>query len=167
MDKSICMKPLLLLMAYPLFFACSSGTASKPKQPGTNQPHPTSSAQQLLFDSSWKTIHVFVALCDNTYQGIIPVPAAIGNGEDKEHNLYWGCSLGISAYFKASKEWKLVRKYQIDSIKLERLVFQHLSAKYFLVADAYRGKDIKTCTIDFLNACSGQLKDTIQVKGIL
>lgn len=29
-----------------------------------------------------KTIHVYVALCDNVYQGIVPVPKAIGNGDD-------------------------------------------------------------------------------------
>ncbi|EDY21883.1 hypothetical protein CfE428DRAFT_0008 [Chthoniobacter flavus Ellin428] len=35
-------------------------------------------------------IHVFVALADNATQGIVPVPAKIGNGDDAEHNLYWG-----------------------------------------------------------------------------
>lgn len=29
-----------------------------------------------------KTIHVYVALCDNVYQGIVPVPKTIGNGDD-------------------------------------------------------------------------------------
>ncbi len=37
-----------------------------------------------------RTIHVFVALADNQNQGIVPVPAALGNGEDPERNLYWG-----------------------------------------------------------------------------
>lgn len=41
-----------------------------------------------------KTIGVFVALADNASQGIVPVPAAIGNGDDPERNLYWGTAGG-------------------------------------------------------------------------
>ena len=29
-----------------------------------------------------KTVHVFVALCDNENQGIVPVPARLGNRTD-------------------------------------------------------------------------------------
>lgn len=115
-------------------------------------------------DSTNKVIHIFVALCDNEYQGIVPVPNKIGNGRDLNNNLYWGCGYGIRTYFKKSKEWKLLRKYKIDSIKLERLVFKHVSKSYYLVADAYNGKYIKTCTHDFLNSVSGREKDTIQIK---
>ena len=42
-----------------------------------------------------KTIHVFVALYDNKYQGIIPVPQKIGNGQDPRLNLYWGAGYGV------------------------------------------------------------------------
>ena len=41
-------------------------------------------------ESPARTVHVFVALADNLHQGIVPVPAKLGNGEDPEHNLYWG-----------------------------------------------------------------------------
>jgi hypothetical protein len=37
-----------------------------------------------------RTIHVFVSLADNQNQGIVPVPARLGNGLDATHNLYWG-----------------------------------------------------------------------------
>ena len=56
-----------------------------------------------------KTIHVLVALCDNKYQGIVPVPKGIGNGQDADSNLYWGCGYGVRTYFKRSKEWKFVK----------------------------------------------------------
>jgi hypothetical protein len=65
--------------------------------------------QSVAFDSLAKTLHVFVALCDNKYQGIVPVPARIGNGQDPNTNLYWGCGYGIRTYFKKSGEWKLVQ----------------------------------------------------------
>jgi hypothetical protein len=117
------------------------------------------------YDSSTKTIHVFVALCDNKYQGIVPVPAAIGNGQDPNGNLYWGCSAGIRTYFKNSKEWTLVKRSKPDNIRLERLVFKHKTKKYYLIADAYDGRYIKQCTIDFLRSCSGQVKDTLHING--
>ncbi len=116
-----------------------------------------------LYDTTTKTIHIFVALCDNKYQGIVPVPKKIGNGQDQNSNLYWGCGFGVRTYFKKSKEWKLVKTQKIDSIKLERLVFKQVSKNYFLVADAYNGKYIKQCTKDFLKSSCGQLKDTLHI----
>ena len=114
-------------------------------------------------DTLQKVIHVFVALCDNKYQGIVPVPAKIGNGQDPDNNLYWGCAFGIRSYFKNSKNWKLLKKYPIDSMKLERLIFKHTTADYYLVADAYNGKYIKQCTIDFLRSCAGIHKENLTV----
>ncbi|RNL78010.1 hypothetical protein ED312_20100 [Sinomicrobium pectinilyticum] len=110
-----------------------------------------------------KTIHIFVALCDNKYQGIVPVPAKIGNGQDPHNNLYWGCGFGVRTYFKNSKEWALVKKQKSDSIILERLVFKHQNKNFYLVADAYDGKHIKQCTKDFLQSSCGQLKDTLVI----
>lgn len=123
-----------------------------------------SSKNKEVIDSASKTIHIFVALCDNKYQGIVPVPPKIGNGQDPNNNLYWGCGYGVRTYFKKSKEWKLLRTHKIDSLKLERIVFKHVSKNYYLVADAYNGKFIKQCTIDFFNACAGKLKDTIHIQ---
>ncbi len=116
-----------------------------------------------LFDTTFKVVHVFVALCDNQYQGIVPVPAAIGNGQNPANNLYWGCSFGIYAYFKNSKEWQVVEREKLNDMKLERLILKHTSKKYYLIADAYNGKYIKQCTKDFLYSCSGQIKDTIHI----
>ena len=116
-----------------------------------------------LYDSSYKTIHVLVALCDNKYQGIVPVPAKIGNGQDPDNNLYWGCAFGVRSYFKNSKEWIFLRKEKLDSIKIERLIFKHKTANYYLIADAYDGRYIKQATIDLLQSCSGRMKDAITI----
>ena len=120
-------------------------------------------SKAIQFDTATKTIHILVALCDNSYQGIVPVPAGIGNGQDPNTNLYWGCGYGIRTYFKNSKEWKLLRTQKLDSIRLERLVFKHATKNYYLLADAYNGKYIEQCTVDFLKSSSGQLKDTIHI----
>jgi hypothetical protein len=114
-------------------------------------------------ESSLRAIHVFVALCDNRYQGIVPVPASIGNGQDPKTNLYWGCSNGIKSYFKRSDEWKLISSKQNPSTTiLERLLFKHKTKHLYLLADAYDGQFIKQTTIDFLNASSG--KNEIEIK---
>jgi len=116
-------------------------------------------------DPALKCIHVFVALCDNKYQGIVPVPAKIGNGQDPDNNLYWGSGFGVRTFFKKSKDWKLIRAEKLNKKVLERLVFRHVSKKYYLVADAYDGEFIKQTTTDFLYSCAGQLKDTLHIDG--
>ncbi|RQO32662.1 hypothetical protein DBR32_00905 [Taibaiella sp. KBW10] len=115
------------------------------------------------FDTTCKVIHVFVALCDNTYQGIVPVPDKIGNGQDPKNNLYWGCAFGIKTFFKNSAEWTLIQTTADNDTLLERLVFKYKTKPYYLVADAYNGRHIKPCTIDFLRSSSGQYKDTLRL----
>lgn len=115
------------------------------------------------FKTTSKVIHVFVALCDNKYQGIVPVPSKIGNGQDPDNNLYWGCGYGIRTYFKKSTQWKFLKSEKLSGTVLERVVFKHLSKDFYLIADAYDGKKIKTCIEDFLKSNSGELKSTIMV----
>lgn len=58
------------------------------------------------------SIHVFTALCDNKYQGIVPVPAKMGNGQDTDNNLYWGWGYGVCTcfnnHFKADGDYPLL-----------------------------------------------------------
>ena len=160
------MKHLVLFIALcPSIIGCESRSQSRKTMPTSKTPANTGVTQIAAYDSVTRTVHVFVALCDNKYQGIVPVPAAIGNGQNPNSNLYWGCSAGIRTYFKNSKEWTLVKRLKLDNIRLERLVFKHKTKKYYLVADAYDGQYIKQCTIDFLKSCSGQLKDTLHING--
>jgi hypothetical protein len=114
-----------------------------------------------------KVIHVFVALCDNKYQGIVPVPTKIGNGQDPDNNLYWGCSFGIREFFKKSKDWQLINKTKDPNGKiLEACIFKHNVSNTFLIAEAYDGKEIKQCTVDFLKACAGQTAQTLYLNKI-
>lgn len=119
----------------------------------------------LQIDHSIQTAHVFVALCDNKYQGIVPVPAKIGNGQDPVNNLYWGAMYGVKTYFKNSKDWKLLRSSKINDTILERLVFKHKTKDFYLIADAYDGEYIEQTTKDFLYSSAGQEKDTLQIDG--
>ncbi|MHC4324447.1 MAG: hypothetical protein ACYSUX_09260 [Planctomycetota bacterium] len=103
-----------------------------------------------------RTIHVIVALCDNDSQGIVPVPKSLGNGDDPHNNLYWGALYGTKSFIKKSRDWKLVEtKKKVNEKILERIIFRHTSANVYLVADAYRGKNIKSAVECFLNAAVG------------
>jgi len=117
-----------------------------------------------FLNAQTKIIHVYVALCDNDSQGIVPVPKKIGNGNDPENNLYWGCGYGVRTFFKNSAEWKLLskRKAVSDTI-LERLIFKHITQDAYLIADGYKGDKIKTCTENFFKSASGNISDTIQI----
>lgn len=155
------MRLLYFICCNILLTACNARSSGKRTD---NIPNPSpSTATTFVSDTSYKTIHILVALCDNKYQGIVPVPAKIGNGQDPANNLYWGCGYGIKTYFKKSKDWQLIRTEKKDSLILERLVFKHVSKKYYLVADAYDGKYIQHCTRQFLSNSCGQTKDTISI----
>lgn len=115
-----------------------------------------------------QVVHVFVALCDNASQGIIPVPAKIGDGDKPDANLYWGCSDGAKSCFRASKSWKALPAVASPRAEvLERVVFRHGRRKdVFLVADAWRGREIKSCLQAFVDAAGGKGgAESIQVKG--
>jgi hypothetical protein len=98
-------------------------------------------------------IHVFVALADNEHQGIVPVPAKIGKGDDAERNLYWGCDEALPATLRRSASWKLQKTEPGPKASIiERRTYLHASGEWKLVADAYRGTAIRECTVDFFAA---------------
>src|SRR5437879_13864434 len=84
--------------------------------------------------SSPRVVRVFVALADNQHQGIIPVPAALGNGSDPQRNLYWGAAYGVKSFFRASKEWELIwsGRPSKDAI-LERCIFKNRQGNVFFI----------------------------------
>lgn len=103
-----------------------------------------------------RVVHVFVALADNEHQGIIPVPPALGNGDDPARNLYWGAAFGVRTFFRNSPDWEEVLRVQKPyQGVLERSVFQHRAQSVVLVADAYRGSEIKRALTDFFRTASG------------
>ena len=113
-----------------------------------------------------RVAYVIVALCDNVNQGIVPVPAALGNGDDPARNLYWGARFGVRTHFNASREWRALGAVENPAPKiLERVVYRHRTLDAYLVADAYRGAEIKQATVDFFNVASGNLNPTFEDGG--
>jgi hypothetical protein len=112
--------------------------------------------ENALAQSSPRIIHVFVALADNQHQGIIPVPAALGNGDDPARNLYWGAAFGVRTFFRKSPDWQEIAVIPSPtSAILERVVFRHRETGTLLVADAYRGSEIRQAMTDFFLAAAG------------
>lgn len=115
-------------------------------------------------NSAIRTVHVFVALADNQHQGIVPVAAILGNGEDAEHNLYWGSAYGVKTFFSHSSDWERIRCGDKPKAEiLERCIFKHRTANVYLVADAYRGLEIRQAILDFLDSAAGDGADYVTV----
>jgi hypothetical protein len=126
----------------------------------------TSSAETNLTgsDSALRLIHVYVALCDNDSQGIVPVSKRMGNGNDPDNNLYWGNGYGVRTFFNASDDWRLIATIKKPTTEvLERCVWKHRRYNCIMVADAWRGARIKPCTMEFLKSASGNNTDTLTV----
>lgn len=121
----------------------------------------------LNMHSQTKCIHVFVALCDNKYQGIVPVPEKIGNGQDPKLNLYWGAGYGVRNFFhKKTEDWIYQGTMPSGNpFILERIIFKHKNQDAYLLADAWDGAKIKECTEGFLLASNGQVPVTISHDG--
>lgn len=143
----------VILIAAIMVFGC-----------GANQPDsskPVSLPNKILPKNKARVIHVFVALCDNVNQGIVKVPAAIGNGQDAAGNLYWGAAYGVKSYFKKQSDWVLVKNGKHSNEILDRCVFKHKTANVYLIADAYDGALIKKATVNFLRSCAGNYSDSV------
>ncbi len=111
-----------------------------------------------------KVVHVLVALCDNENQGIVPVPAFLGNGEDTQKNLYWGAKFGVKTFFSKSANWQKIAEIvnPKDNV-LQRIVFKHRRENVYLVADAYRGSKMRETIDDFFAAVAGARRENVAI----
>jgi len=110
---------------------------------------------------------VFVALADNVNQGIVPVSASLGNGDNPATNLYWGAAFGIRTFFSKNKDWELLSVSPNPSTTiLERCIFKHRRNQVVLVADGYRGKEISQTTWDFLEAAAGKPGEKLKAREV-
>lgn len=155
---------LFLSIAFLLLISCKEKIPAYAQADNNNDQRKFMQSSFVRQDSGVRAIHVFVALCDNKYQGIVPVPAAIGNGQDAKNNLYWGAGYGVRSFFiNKSNEWKLVSSVKDTANHiLERILLKHKTKNVYLLADAYDGQFIRKTTVDFLNASSG--KNEVAIK---
>lgn len=103
-----------------------------------------------------RVAHVLVALCDNEHQGIVKVPAGIGNGQNARTNLYWGAGYGVRTHFDRAEEWtRIPCEAATEAHILDRAVWKHRDSAVYIVAEAYDGRNIRQATEDLLRYASG------------
>src|ERR1043166_9657676 len=154
----------ILLGACVLLVACKFGNDAPVRKVEDLIPPPAAATEAER--NSVTLIHVFVALCDNIHQGIVPVSATLGNGDDAQRNLYWGAAFGVKTFFTKDKNWRVVNCQtgpDDGQFIIERCVFKRKDREAFLVADAYRGSEIQRATQTFLQAASGYPGETLSV----
>jgi hypothetical protein len=83
-------------------------------------------------ESTLRTVHVFVALADNQHQGIVPVAAILGNGEDALHNLYWGSAYGVKTFFGRSADWAKINCSAKPKAEILNAVFLSTAQRTFI-----------------------------------
>ena len=153
---------LPMLMA-AISLGCATNNSATTKQPGNPKPL---EKMELAVVNKIPVIHVFVALADNINQGIVPVSATLGDGDNPKTNLYWGAAFGVKTFFSKNRDWQLLQAVSNpNTVVLERCVFKHRAKELYLVADAYRGEQIQTATNDFFRAAAGHPGDKLMVNG--
>jgi len=116
--------------------------------------------------------HAIVPLCDNEHQGIVPVPAALGDGSDPARNLYWGATFGLRSFLTRQAGWTLLRSEESPRAGvLERVVLYREvqrpdgAVPCILVAEAWDGTLMPEAVERFLLLASGGGPETVEVRG--
>jgi hypothetical protein len=116
-------------------------------------------------------VHVVVALCDNRYQGIVPVPAHLGNGQEAGANLYWGALYGVRTFLSRKAGWRIVESVKNPRERVLERVVLHTKLKRdgvdveaYVVADAWDGKEIRAVTDRFMAMAAGHHGEKVVFK---
>lgn len=115
-------------------------------------------------------VHVVVALCDNVNQGIVPVRAELGDGQNPRTNLYWGALYGVRTHLPRKGGWERLSKTKPDDPRiLERIVMVKslrrggVSVPVYVVADAWDGAFIRDALQAYLRMTSGGAGESVTV----
>lgn len=150
-----------------LFWMAGCTKAQTPEPAETPKPAVSGNNEIAKIQNPGKVVHVLVALCDNENQGIVPVPAALGNGDDPAKNLYWGAGYGVKTFFSKSADWqKLAEINKPKENVLQRIVFKHKRENVYLVADAYRGSKMRQTIDDFFAAAAGARRENVALENL-
>ena len=110
---------------------------------------------------------IYVALCDNDSQGIVPVKnRRICRGDDPEKNLYWATAGGLAATLKQAKWQRVSIAYSGEGDLAVKAVWRKsfvpggaLRARgvrapfdVFVLGRGYRGDRIRKAMMDYLDA---------------
>lgn len=116
--------------------------------------------------SQTKTIHIFVALCNDNTQFVTPINRNYTVSSVPETNIFWGAENGVLSYFKNKADnWKLVRLDTLDKeFIIQSALFKHKFKDVFILAEAFNSKNSLTTIKEYLLATSGQNSKSIIYK---
>ena len=77
------------------------------------------------FGTTPKQARVIVSLADNRNQGIVPIKASLGDGQDPKNNLYWGALYGAKTHFNRMDDWTLTSNDSDKSDVLDSFALKH------------------------------------------
>jgi len=99
-------------------------------------------------------VRVFVPLCDNKNQGIVPVSSTLGDGQNLKTNLYWGALYGVKTHFIKQGWQRVGGQLQVNDTILERIIFEKIidSNRVIIIADAFAGNHMAACLNHFFEA---------------
>lgn len=97
-----------------------------------------------------QTIRVIVSLADNQNQGIVPIPAKLGNGQDTKNNLYWGAMYGLKTFIKRETDWRVSETRPTTSGILEQISVSGKGLEPPLKAEAWDGARQRQATKLFM-----------------
>lgn len=148
----------LAAVACATYFAQHEWRRSDPPHP---EPVPAAQtpAPEPALPRPEQVVHVFVALCDNRNQGIVPVLERLGNGQDPANNLYWGAAYGVKTFFRRSPHWQpaVIAPAGGESELRDRAAFVLPGEPpVILVAEAYDGAHMEAALRDFFGAAAGR-----------
>lgn len=157
-------RALLLAVPFALLSACQAPSA----------PAATHDLVQARIDTDLAAgkpivVHVVVALCDNRNQGIVPVPAKLGNGQQPRTNLYWGALYGVKTHLIRNDWRKVGDERPSDPRILERVVLTLELARgerqvpAYLVADAWDGAEMEAALLAFQSMAAGASREAIRL----
>jgi hypothetical protein len=117
--------------------------------------------------------HVVVALADNEFQGIVPVPAQLGDGDSPKSNLYWGAMYGVRSYIRNQPGWTPgALAASQDPRVLDRAMFSRevtrngKATRVVLIAEAWRGRNIADAIRHFLELNRGEHIERLHAGGL-
>ena len=104
--------------------------------------------------ASTQTARIIVSLADNVHQGIVPIKASLGNGQDPRNNLYWGALYGVKSYFKQSAGWNVRSQPTDNPVILDKLSLWQDNDRNGeeVTAEAWDGSAQKSATEQFMQA---------------
>lgn len=123
---------------------------------------------------------LYVALCDNDSQGIVPVKnRRVCRGDDPDRNLYWAAAGGLAATLKQAKWQRVSLTYFAEGDLAVKAVWRKTFSPggalrvrgvrepfhIFIIGRGYRGDHIRQAMMDYLDAVNRDGKMDEEVGG--